>query len=279
MKFEKIDFDSLYIDIFKLDEGIYATIFNQDMGPSSNAGFFDLGNITIIFDTLMDPFSTKDLINASEAITNKKPFLLINSHWHIDHIFGNHLFPNSMPIMSSFGSLNQFQNSLPERLKLFKERASTELKNTEELLKNEKDPNKIIEYQNDLVTYKKIQDPNFTLRLPDLFLSSKMKINGTERSVEIINVGNTHSYDDLIAYFPNERICFMGDLLFTNLDPEWAKGINGTPWAADPINFRDVLKSYLEKDIKVFVPGHGTLCTEKEIKGSIEFLDKYFIKK
>ena len=71
----------------------------------------------------------------------------------------------------------------------------------------------------------------------------------------------------------------MGDLLFTNLDPEWAKGINGTPWAADPINFRDVLKSYLEKDIKVFVPGHGTLCTEKEIKGSIEFLDKYFIKK
>ncbi len=249
------------------------------MGPSSNAGFFDLGNITIIFDTLMDPFSTEDLIKASEAITNKNPFLLINSHWHIDHIFGNHLFPNSMPIMSSFGTLNQFQNSLPERLNLFKERASTELKNTEELLKKEKDPNKIIEYQNDLVTYKKIQDPNFTLRLPDLFLSSKMKINGTERSVEIINVGNTHSYDDLIAYFPNERICFMGDLLFANLNPELAQGFDNIPFAVDPINFKNILEYYLKKDIKVFVPGHGTLCTEKEVKESIEFLDKYFIKK
>ena len=278
MNYEKIDFESLYIDIYKLDEGIYASIFNQEMGSSSNAGFFDLGNITIVFDTLMDPFSTQDFIRAIKEITNKKPFLLINSHWHIDHIFGNHLFPDSMPIMSSFGTFNQFQESIPERLNSFKERASTELKNTKELLKKEKDPNKIIEYKNDLVTYKKIQEPNFSLRPPDLLLSSKMKINGTERSVEIINVGNAHSYDDIIAYFPKERICFMGDLLFSNLDPEWAKGINGIPWAADPINFKDILESYLEKDIKVFVPGHGTLCTEKEIKNSIDFLDKYFLK-
>jgi glyoxylase-like metal-dependent hydrolase (beta-lactamase superfamily II) len=279
MKHEKIEFDSLYIDIYKLNEGIYATIFNQDMGPSSNAGFFDLGNITIIFDTLMDPFATQDLIKAIEVITNKNPFLLINSHWHIDHIFGNHLFPNSMPIMSSFGTFNQFQTSLPERFNLFKERASTELQKTKDLLKKENDVNKIIEYQNDVITYKKIQEPNFSLRPPDLLLSNKVKINGNERSVEIINVGNAHSYDDIIAYFPKERICFMGDLLFTNLDPEWANGINGIPWASDPINFRAVLKSYLERDIKVFVPGHGTLCTEKEIKDSIDFLDKYFIKK
>jgi glyoxylase-like metal-dependent hydrolase (beta-lactamase superfamily II) len=279
MKFEKIDFESMYIDIFKLDEGIYATIFNQDMGSSSNAGFFDLGNITVIFDTLMDPFSTEDLIKASKEITNKEPFLLINSHWHLDHVFGNHLFPNSMPIISSFGTFNQFQHALPERLNGFKERAQEELKKTEEILKKEKDPKKIIEYKNDLITYQKVQEPNFTLRPPDVVISNNMKIVGTERSVEIVNVGKAHSYDDIIAYFPKERICFMGDLLFTNLDPEWAKGINGTPWAADPLNFKKVLESYLEKNIKVYVPGHGTLCTEKEIKDSIEFLDKYFIKK
>ncbi|MFX0083488.1 MAG: MBL fold metallo-hydrolase [Candidatus Hodarchaeota archaeon] len=279
MEFEKIEFDSLYFDIFKLDEGIYATIFNQDIGASSNAGFFDLGNITIIFDTLMDPFSTEDLMKASKEITNKDPFLLINSHWHIDHLFGNHLFPSSIPVISSYGALNQFQNTLPERFKLLKERAPEELKKTEELLEKEKDPNKIIEYKNDLITWNNIQDPSFKLRPPDLLLSSKLKINGKERSVEIINVGNAHSYDDIIAYFPKERICFMGDLLFTNLDPEWANGINGIPWAADPINFKNVLEFYLEKDIKVFVPGHGTLCTEKEIKESIEFLEKHFINK
>ena len=45
MNIEKIEFESIYIDIYKLSEGIYATIFNQEMGASSNAGFFDLGNI------------------------------------------------------------------------------------------------------------------------------------------------------------------------------------------------------------------------------------------
>ena len=278
MKFEKIEFDSLYINIFKLDEGIYAAIFNQDMGASSNAGFFDLGNITIIFDTLMDPFATEDMIKASKAITNKEPFLLINSHWHLDHILGNRLFPKPMPIMSSQGTFDQFKNNLPERLNAFKERAQEEFKRTEEFLKEEKDPKKIIEYKNDLITYTKVQEPNFYLRPPELILSNSIKISGTKRSVEIINVGNAHSYDDTIAYFPEERICFMGDLLFTNLDPEWANGIGGIQWTVDPVNFKKVLETYLERNIKVYVPGHGTLCTDKEIKDSIEFLEKYFIK-
>ena len=277
MKYEKIDFDSLYIDIFELDKGIYATIFNQDMGASSNAGFFDLGNITIIFDTLFDPFSTKDLIRASKEITKKDPFLLINSHWHLDHIYGNRLFPNSVPILSSIGTLDQFQNAVPDRLKQFRERASEELKRTEETLEKEKDPKKIIEYKNDLITYKNVQDPDFQLRHPDFLISGNMKINGSERSVEIINVGNAHSYDDIIAYFPKERICFMGDLLFTNLDPDWANGIGGIQWSVDPLNFKKVLETYLEKNIKVYVPGHGILCTKKEIKDTIEFLEKYFI--
>ncbi|MFX0028001.1 MAG: MBL fold metallo-hydrolase, partial [Candidatus Hermodarchaeota archaeon] len=88
-----------------------------------------------------------------------------------------------------------------------------------------------------------------------------------------------HSYGDLIAYFPNEGICFMGDLLFTNLNPEWAQSPERIPFAADPINFKKVLETYLEKDIKIYVPGHGTLSTDKEIKDCIEFLEKYYIKK
>ncbi|MFX0060459.1 MAG: MBL fold metallo-hydrolase [Candidatus Hodarchaeota archaeon] len=279
MKFEKIEFDSIYMDIYKLSEGIYATIFNQEIGASSNAGFFDLGNITIVFDTLMDPWATKDLIRATKLITNKDPFLLINSHYHLDHTFGNRLFSNSMPIMSSPGTFEQFDKALNEAFKRLQDIAPGELNRTKELLQTEKDPKKVREYQNDIETYKEVQAPDFKLRAPDFLLSNKMVINGTERSVEIINVGNAHSYDDVIAYFPDEKICFMGDLLFAQLDPEWAKGINGIPWSIDPQSFRDLMNSYLEKDIEVFVPGHGTLCSKKEVKNTIEFLETYFLKK
>jgi cyclase len=96
MKYEKIDFESIYFEIYELSDGIYATIFNQELGASSNAGFFDLENISIVFDTLMDPGATKDLINATKSITNKDPFLLINSHYHLDHVFGNRLFSKTI---------------------------------------------------------------------------------------------------------------------------------------------------------------------------------------
>ena len=279
MKFEKIEFESIYLDVFKLAKGIYAIIFNQEMGSSSNAGFFDLGDKTIIFDTLMDPFSTEDLIQASKSVTNKDPFLLINSHFHLDHVFGNRLFSKSMPIMSSPGTLNRFNEELLEQFERFRDRAPTEFKNTEYLLKEEKDLKKILEYKNDLITWKKIQNPDFSLRPPDLLLYDKMVINRAERSVEIINVGNAHSYEDIIAFFPKEKICFMGDLLFSQLDPEWVTGSTGMNFAVDPSNFQKVMRNYHDKDIEVYVPGHGTLCSKEEIKATIDYLGKYFINK
>lgn len=279
MNIKRIPFDSIYLEIYELSKGIYASIWNQNLGPSSNAGFFDLGNILVVFDTMMDPFSTRDLITAIKLITGKDPFLLINSHAHMDHIFGNRLLSNSVPILSSNGALNRFQKDLMEQLDNMRKNAPTQFKNTEELLKNEKNPNKIIELKNDLKTYKEIQDPNFKLRTPDLILKDRLRIKGTDGSVEIINVGNAHSYEDIIAYFPDEKICFMGDLLFTNLDPSWANGINGTPWAVNPQNFRDIMKKYYEKDLDVYVPGHGALCTKKEVNETIDYLEKYFLNK
>jgi cyclase len=145
------------------------------------------------------------------------------------------------------------------------------------LLQKEKNPKKIREYKNDILTYKDIQNPDFKLRPPDILLYDKMKISGTTRSVEIINIGNAHAYDDILAYFPEEKICFMGDLLFAEPNPEWANGINGMPWSTDPEHLKEVMRFYLEQDLEVYVPGHGSLCTKKEVNNLIDFIDRYFI--
>ncbi|MFW9825907.1 MAG: MBL fold metallo-hydrolase, partial [Candidatus Thorarchaeota archaeon] len=84
MEINKLDFESIYFDLYELHPGIFATMAHV----SSNAGFFDLGNYSIIFDTLMDPYATEDLIKASKQYTNKDPTFLVNSHFHIDHLYG-----------------------------------------------------------------------------------------------------------------------------------------------------------------------------------------------
>ena len=278
MEAKKLEFESIYFDLYELNSGIFAAISAEKI-PISNAGFFDLGNYLVIFDTLMDPYSTIDLIKASKQFTNKEPSFLINSHHHMDHLFGNRIFPMNIPIISSFESLMEAQKSLETRFKDFKERALAEIKRTEAELLNEKNPSKILELKNDINTWNEIKDPNFNLRLPDFIINDSFTLKGTKNQVQIIHIGAAHTKGDLIALFENENICFMGDLLFEKTDPSWATTISGVPTPANPEQLRATLIEYTEKDIDLYIPGHGNLCTKKELRENAEFYDEYYIKK
>jgi len=277
MEAKKLDFESIYFDLYELSSGIFAAM-SADKFPTSNAGFFDLGNYLVIFDTLMDPYSTIDLIKASKQFTNKEPSFLINSHHHMDHLFGNRIFPMNVPIISSFEALEQAKESLNTRFKDFKERAPAELKRTEGELLTEKNPAKILELKNDINTYTEISKPSFNLRLPDFIINDSITLKGTKNQVQIIYIGAAHTKGDIIAFFGKEKICFMGDLLFEKTDPGWVT----TPGIAVPPNptrLRDTLLEYADKDIEVYVPGHGNLSTKKQLRKNAEFYDKYYIKK
>jgi len=277
MRIKKLDFDSIYFDLYELNTGIYAAISQEKM-PSSNAGFFDLGNYLVIFDTLMDPFATVDLIKASKQFTNKNPSFLINSHYHIDHLFGNRKFSLDVPIISSSEALLETQEFINTRFSDFMQRASAELERIKKELQNEKDPAKILEMNNDIKTWNEIKDPNFKLRLPDININNSMTINGTKNNVQLIYIGAAHTKGDIIAYFEKEKICFMGDLLFTETDPSWATATDGVPTPVNPERLRDFLIEYSEKNIEIYIPGHGKICSKKELKENAKFFEEYFIK-
>ncbi len=273
----KLEFESIYFDLYELSSGIFAAI-SAEKFPTSNAGFFDLGNYLVIFDTLMDPYSTIDLIKASKQFTNKDPSFLINSHHHIDHLLGNRIFPMNIPIISSFEALEQAKEYLDTRFKDFQDRAPAELKRTEEELLKEKNPNKILELKNDLNTWNEISKPSFHLRLPDFIINDSFTLKGTKNQVQIIYIGAAHTKGDIIALFEPEKICFMGDLLFEETDPSWVTNSNiAVP--PNPTRFCDTLIEYAEKNIEIYVPGHGNLCTKKQLLENAEFYDEYYIKK
>ena len=278
MEPKKLDFESIYFDLYELDSGIFAAISAEKL-PTSNAGFFDLGNFLIIFDTLMDPYSTDDLIKASKQYTNKDPTFLINSHHHLDHLFGNRKFPMNIPIISSSEVLEEAKNYLPTRIKDFQDRAPEEIKKAQETLVNEKNPDKILELKNDINTYNELLQPDYKLRLPDFIISESFTIKGTKNQVQLKCVGAAHSKGDIVAIFKKEKICFMGDLLFEETDPSWADPNSGIVGPANPENFRTILLEYSEKDIDLYVPGHGNFCTKKQLRENADFYNEYYIKK
>jgi len=278
MDIKKLDFESIYFDLYELNTGIYAAITAEKL-PSSNAGFFDLGNYLVIFDTMMDPYATDDLIRASKEFTKKDPSFLINSHHHTDHLFGNRKFPLETPIISSSKTLSLYHKNLEETLTRYKGIATRELKRIKKVINKEIEPNKILEMNNDIKTYNEILEPNFKLRAPDFIVNDSFVIEGIRNKVLIIFIGAAHSPGDLIAYFEKEKIVFMGDLLFEETDPSWVTSTNPAPVPANPQRLRDTLIDYMEKDIDIYVPGHGKICSKKNLQENAEFYEEYFIKK
>ena len=279
MSAKKLDFKSIYFDLYELSPGIFAAISEKKISNFSNAGFFDLGNYLVIFDTLFDPFATIDLIKASKQFTNKEPSFLINSHHHLDHLFGNRKFPMNLPVISSLETLREAQTYLETQLKDLKERAPAEIKRTEVILLNEKNPDKILEFNNDINTYNELLNPDFNFRRPDFIINDSFSLRGNKNQVQLIYIGVAHTRGDLIALFEKEKICFMGDLLFGKPDPSWAAPDSGIPVPPDPEHLRATLLEYAEKDIEIYVPGHGNLCTKKELRENAEFYNEYYIKK
>lgn len=60
-------------------------------GGGGNSGIILSDSLVVVIDTKMDQFA-EDLANDVKKMAGKRPVLVINTHWHPDHIGGNHLF-------------------------------------------------------------------------------------------------------------------------------------------------------------------------------------------
>ncbi|NPD88645.1 MAG: MBL fold metallo-hydrolase [Asgard group archaeon] len=127
MDYELVEFESPFFTLYKLHEGIYAVIATDHALTGANAGFFNIGNHTILFDTLATPNATQDLLKASEIFTSRKPTMVINSHYHGDHIYGNYAIPSSVPIISNPTTLAMMKKYTLEKLAEYQKIAPSEI--------------------------------------------------------------------------------------------------------------------------------------------------------
>ncbi len=75
-----------------LTDQVYAALAQDGGAAISNAGVIDLGGLTVIFDTFLTLQAARDLRSFAEKATGRSPQIVINSHFHNDHIWGNQVF-------------------------------------------------------------------------------------------------------------------------------------------------------------------------------------------
>ena len=231
----KKQFDSKYFTLRELAEGVYAAIEKKEADTGSNAGFVDMGDYTVVFDALLNIDAAKDLIAASEVLTGKAPFVLVNSHFHADHVVGNCMFGKDVRIFTSKAANEKM---LTDSTKMMQEIQGLEPKVLDELkaqISSEKDTAKLLDLRNEYKFLSNIMKPGVHLRLPDVTFERTLTFHGKNRRAELIAFGTAHS-------------------------------------PGDPENFISILEKLLNMDVEIFIPGHGEPAAKSDIELEIKYI-------
>jgi cyclase len=258
-------FHSKHFTLEKTSEGIYAAIAKTGGGGVGNAGFVDLGNRTILFDTFNTQQAAEDLKTMAEKITKRPITFVINSHWHGDHVRGNQVFTKSI-IVSSQITYEKMKEILPERIKKQKndiQSLSTYIKSLEEQLK---ESNKLkLKEQIRFLREIEVSLPTLELTLPQQTFKNELTFYGLKRSAKLYTFGGGHSNCDSILYIPEEKTIFMGDLLFVDTHPTIFEDSNPVKWV-------HIIETINELDFKAAIPGHGPVGTKNNLSDIKQYI-------
>ncbi|PFA63047.1 hypothetical protein CN378_18605 [Bacillus sp. AFS015802] len=241
--------DTEFFSVYSLCDGVYAVIAKPGRGAWSNAGIVDMGDELLIYDSLATPSAGYELRRVAEEITGKKVKLLINSHYHGDHVFGNQAFADTTIISTSL--TREWCEDKNKIVDVKKEIEETEeylkkLKGQIEITSNKVMKASLTNQYNEMSAI--LRDvPTMRLVLPTVLFEDKLVIQGADRTVELHCLGGGHTPSDTFLYLPQEKIGFMGDLVTVDLHVP----------IDDPEAFSSILKEVKQLGMEAVVPGHG----------------------
>lgn len=195
----------------------------------------------MVVDTTYFFQNMKNDLEELRKLTNSKVGRIINTHYHRDHTWGNHLL--TCPIVA--------HKECPKLMRKVRKQQIAEM------LREEKNPE-----------VKKVLR-KLRLRYPSILFEESYHFDSSPE-VEVIHVGG-HTPDLSVVYIPEESILFASDNLFgpddtsTPSHPYMALRSDLPQWIL-------ALERMQGLEAKTIVPGHFGLCDKQAIGRLIEYL-------
>ena len=260
-------FTSKHFRVEQLADGVYAVIHIAGGTAIGNAGIIDLGERTLVYDTLFTPQAGEDLRVAAEAVLGRPVDFVVNSHWHNDHIWGNQAFSTDTDFI---GSAETRRMMIATRghgaFDAFMAAAEANLEATRAQLQAAKEEGQRrqlalwVDYHRGVVETK----PILQVRAPNVTFIGRMALHGTRRSAELIDFAGGHTESDSVLLLPQERIVFMSDLLFIDHQPYLGGG--------DPDRMVQILDEVAALGARVCVPGHGPVGGPESLRVMTQYV-------
>jgi cyclase len=112
------------------------------------------------------------------------------------------------------------------------------------------------------------KDAKLRSYLPDFTFSKKLNLHFGDKTVKLFNFGPAHTSGDVVVFFPDEKVAFIGDLLFLGTDPLIHRHKNGNSFG-----LVKTLKSILKLGADKFIHGHGRVASPSDLESVIKTLE------
>ena len=252
---------SSHFRLERLAEGVFAAIASDSGYGLCNGGIIDLGDATVVFDSMLTPQAGADLRRAAEDLTHHPVSYLINSHYHGDHVRGNASFP-SVRIVSTRKVRELIEERALKHLESDKASAPSDLADlrTGRLPATPRDRTIWTGWLQGI-----LETPVGTMIPgPDLFVDDRLVLRGPKRELWVMTYGGGHSPSDVFGFLPDDKVAFLGDLVSVGYHPGVTDGF--------PEQWLRILDSIRELRADRVVPGHGSVGRDANVVAIQEYL-------
>lgn len=264
--FQTQPLNSKHFSLHALGDGIHAALAVDGGAAISNAGLIDLGEQLLVFDTFLTPQAARGLLQRTIELFRRPPELVINSHYHNDHIWGNQVFTPGAQVISSARTRELIQTAGAEEFQWY---SSISAERLTSLLseQNETDGEERKQLQTWIGYYGGLVEalPQLEITLPDITFESNLEIHGSRRHARLISFDAAHTGHDTILHLPEDGIVFMSDLLFVECHPYLCDG--------DALGLLQALDEISRLDADRFVAGHGPVGAITDLRRQIEYVE------
>jgi cyclase len=220
-------------------------------GAGCNVVFRATDEGVLVADSGEKPALADKVIAKIREVSDKPIRYLVFTHYH--HIVGAEGFPQSAIVIAharTRDNIPLYRKTLSE---LF-EKNIGELEEKAARLTSEKNPD--LEKVETQINLRKKQLEGIKQQtdvLPQLTFDRSITIFLGGQRVELLYFGPGHTDGDVLVYFPEEKVLYVGDLLYTN---GWVPRLDGDAGASVD-GWLEILGRVAEMDVDTIVPGHG----------------------
>lgn len=211
------------MQIVEIKPNIFACLMANE---TANAGFVVTERGVVVIDTLDKPARGRELAAAIKSRTDRKAVLVINTHHHSDHVFGNQAF--DAPVVGHCALSEQLAQAASRELMPFAIAAWVSRHPEDHWLADE-----------------------LELVYPNIIFKDHLVLDMPPVHMVVQHLGG-HTPDVSVVDLPEQRILFASDLIFEGRVPflrhaEFAETLQSLRW--------------IERlGARTIVPGHGALC-------------------